>query len=136
MDRNIIIGAAGFLLICLISSISGAPSGTKEETNDEELLILRLAKLLDPIRDLSRRAGALEELVEKATSGSDESSSAEFQKRQGAWDQVDYGWGGGRFGKRQTHGKRYDMYGMSGRFGRDVSRALLDSGAVSSEEQS
>jgi len=135
MDKNLVIGAAGFLLLCLISSITAAPSGTKDETSDPELF-LRLAKLVDPIRDLSRRAVALEELLEKATSGSDESASAEFQKRQGAWDQVDYGWGGGRFGKRQTHGKRYDMYGMSGRFGRDVSRALLDSGAVSSDEQS
>ena len=40
--------------------------------------------------------------------------------QQGAWD-MDYGWGGGRFGKRAPS-KRYDMYGIGGRFGRDVSR--------------
>ena len=47
-------------------------------------------------------------------------------KRQPAWD-LDYGWGGGRFGKRSEGrptrggGKQYDMYNFGGRFGRDVS---------------
>jgi len=135
MDRLFTIGAACFFVVCLISSVISAPSATKDDSAEDDLLVLRLARILEPVQELARRAVALEELVEKAASG-DESASSEFVKRQGAWDQQDYGWGGGRFGKRQSHGKRYDMYGMSGRFGRDVSRALLESGAISSDEQS
>ena len=119
MDKNLVIGVAFFLIACLISSILAAPAVKVDATTDEDMLFLhKLAKILEPIHDLNRRAGALEELVQKATSDSEEAASSEYQKRQGAWDQVDYGWGGGRFGKRQTHGKRYDMYGLSGRFGR------------------
>lgn len=100
-----------------------APAAQKDGgPTDDELLVL--ARLLAPIRELSERAGALESLVEKAAGGDD--SLFTEMKRQGAWDQ-DYGWGGGRFGKRTNHGKRYDMYGMSGRFGRDVSRASRNS---------
>ncbi len=41
---------------------------------------------------------------------------------------MDYGWGGGRFGKRsgQEAPKRYDMYGNYGRFGRDVDHVDAD----------
>ena len=35
-------------------------------------------------------------------------------------DMLDYGWGGGRFGKRSADKKRFDLYGSAGRFGRDV----------------
>ena len=104
--------------LAILTSALAAPSGQKEDAlADEESLIF--AKLLGPVRELAERAGALEILLEKAAQG-DDAAFTELAKRQGAWD-MDYGWGGGRFGKR-GHGKRYDMYGMSGRFGRDVSR--------------
>ncbi len=48
--------------------------------------------------------------------------AAEVHKRQQQWEAMDYGWGGGRFGKRagaDAVPKRYDMYGSYGRFGRD-----------------
>jgi hypothetical protein len=48
------------------------------------------------------------------------------EEKRSKWE-MERGWGGGRFGKRQqwaSSGRNYDMYGMGGRFGRNVDRVL------------
>jgi len=51
-------------------------------------------------------------LRESGTSFADD-TGVDAIKREAAWD-MDYGWGGGRFGKRM------DSLGIAGRFGRSV----------------
>jgi len=130
MDRNIMSALTATLTFCALLHLSqSAPasshkSAVERSTRDDEMMIL--SKLIEPIRELSERAGQLETLVAKATNDDDMFSGPGKRQGKAAWD-MDYGWGGGRFGKRNElgaggQGKRYDMYGMSGRFGRDVSR--------------
>ncbi|KAK2141978.1 hypothetical protein LSH36_1009g01006 [Paralvinella palmiformis] len=103
------------------SIAASAPSDvqTKKE-------ILFLAKIVAPLREIAREAEQLASLVERVAAEGD--LGLELAKRQGAWD-MDYGWGGGRFGKRGSgtstsqSGKRYDSFGIAGRFGRSVENA-------------
>jgi hypothetical protein len=122
MMTNYVAGLVAFMALCVLCVIS-APA-TRDEESSQEIKFRYLKKFVDDLR-------VMVDNVNKLTSG--EISLDEMTKRQGkqsgAWD-MDYGWGGGRFGKRnsgntnsQAGAKRYDMYGMTGRFGRDVSRA-------------
>ena len=98
-------------------SSAGDAAPSKQET-------LFLARLLRPVRELANQASQIEAIIEDAV------SKGMPTKRQGAgWD-MDYGWGGGRFGKRAEAKKRYDMYGMGGRFGRDVDHIDTDAANV------
>ena len=103
--------------VCLAWA-AAAPAATNHArpSKDEALFISRLVA---PMRDLANRASEIEALLEEVA------SNGVPEKRQGGWD-MDYGWGGGRFGKRAEAKKRYDMYGMGGRFGRDVDHIDTD----------
>lgn len=124
-------------LICVVTA---ATSSQEEEEADKEVRkqeLFLLAKLLHPskLRQSNRASLALNDLDLEKGLGNKE----EMKKRQGAWD-MDYGWGGGRFGKRADmldygwgggrFGKRADMldYGWGGgRFGKR-SGDMLDYG--------
>jgi len=117
------------LVLGLICVAVAAPSKEEEEegreVRKEELYLL--AKLLHPNSPRAKDRANLSK------------GKAGLDKRQGAWD-MDYGWGGGRFGKRADmldygwgggrFGKRAEMldYGWGGgRFGKR-SGDMLDYG--------
>ncbi|ELT92762.1 hypothetical protein CAPTEDRAFT_228037 [Capitella teleta] len=113
----------------LVAQMCAASVSTDDSENvRNEILIL--AKLLRPIRQLAGRLEDLESIIERAAT--DREFAMEVAKRQGAaWD-MDYGWGGGRFGKRDSgkrtsdSSKRYDAFGLGGRFGRSVDHVDLE----------
>ena len=112
------------MAVGLIAIAAAVPA----KKSDDNQRLLFLAKLLTPLRELSKRAGQLEGLISDAAQD-DSQLAAELHKRQQQWEVMDYGWGGGRFGKRamgQEAPKRYDMYGNYGRFGRDVDHVDAD----------
>lgn len=101
-----------FVTFFLFTSASEADPSTKTQS-------VHLSKVLDEIRrlsDLNRLLDLEAQQVigdgRRSTSDRGSSSSLE-QKRQASLD-MDYGWGGGRFGKRM------DTLGIAGRFGRSV----------------
>lgn len=115
-------------LIAVAAAVPAKKSERAAAVDNRQLLFL--AKLLTPLKELSKRAGQLEGLISDAAEG-DTELAAELHKRQQQWEVMDYGWGGGRFGKRapavgQEAPKRYDMYGNYGRFGRDVDHVDAD----------
>ncbi len=118
--------AVGLLVVA--SAVPAKKTTESEPESDQNLMFL--AKLLHPLRELARRASQLEGLVSAAME-KDSDFAAELHKRQQQWEAMDYGWGGGRFGKRAGGAdavpKRYDMYGSYGRFGRDVDHVDPDS---------
>ena len=117
--KNQSIAVLSLVAIGLIAIAAAVPA-KKSQQNDHQLMFL--AKLLTPLKELSKRAGQLEGLISDAAQD-DTELAAELHKRQQQWEVMDYGWGGGRFGKRamgQEAPKRYDMYGNYGRFGRDT----------------
>ena len=116
--------AALVLVLCAVGT-EGASVAENDVTAKKELLFL--AKILAPLKELAREALELSSFVERVAT--DRDFAMDMTKRQGAWD-MDYGWGGGRFGKRgsstNTGGqsaKRYDSFGIAGRFGRSVDNA-------------
>ena len=132
--------ALSVLVFGVLCMVTAAPSGSamKDDidtvSTEEQLLtnkeLMFLLELVAPLKRLSQDADYIQKLVERmAHMNGDhekvENLVGEIYKRQGQWD-MDYGWGGGRFGKRgggsdgKASSKRYDMYGMSGRFGRDL----------------
>ena len=122
--KNQSIAVLSLVAVGLIAIAAAVP--TKKSDDNQRLLFL--AKLLTPLRELSKRAGQLEGLISDAAQD-DSQLAAELHKRQQQWEVMDYGWGGGRFGKRamgQEAPKRYDMYGNYGRFGRDVDHVDAD----------
>lgn len=101
-----------FVTFFLFASASEDDPSTKTQS-------VHLSKVLDEIRrlsDLNRLLDLEAQQVvgdgRRSASGRGGSSSLE-QKRQASLD-MDYGWGGGRFGKRM------DNLGIAGRFGRSV----------------
>lgn len=108
------------LAACVLGVAAAAPAASDQKRPSKEQVIL--ARLMAAIKYLAIEADDLEAFVEKATSSLDLSG---VEKRQ-AWE-MDYGWGGGRFGKRGDSQKRYDAYGIAGRFGRDVDHVDSDS---------
>lgn len=105
---------------CLRSSTAAPTSKAVVKPSAEELLFL--ARLMAPLKELSQDVQRIQSFVEQVTRNRNMLMTG-LSKRQPAWD-LDYGWGGGRFGKRSerpTRAKQYDMYNFGGRFGRDVS---------------
>ena len=122
--KNQSIAVLSLMAVGLIAIAAAVPA----KKSDDNQRLLFLAKLLTPLRELSKRAGQLEGLISDAAQD-DSQLAAELHKRQQQWEVMDYGWGGGRFGKRamgQEAPKRYDMYGNYGRFGRDVDHVDAD----------
>ena len=122
--KNQSIAVLSLVAVGLIAIAAAVPA----KKSDDSQRLLFLAKLLTPLRELSKRAGQLEGLISDAAQD-DSQLAAELHKRQQQWEVMDYGWGGGRFGKRamgQEAPKRYDMYGNYGRFGRDVDHVDAD----------
>ena len=122
--KNQSIAVLSLVAAGLIAIAAAVPA----KKSDDNQRLLFLAKLLTPLRELSKRAGQLEGLISDAAQD-DSQLAAELHKRQQQWEVMDYGWGGGRFGKRamgQEAPKRYDMYGNYGRFGRDVDHVDAD----------
>ena len=122
--KNQSIAVLSLVAVGLIAIAAAVPA----KKSDDNQRLLFLAKLLTPLRELSKRAGQLEGLISDAAQD-DSQLAAELHKRQQQWEVMDYGWGGGRFGKRamgQEAPKRYDMYGNYGRFGRDVDHVDAD----------
>lgn len=107
----------GAIVLALCAHLSEGTSSSAIESDSVKGEIYILAKLLGPIRQLTNRLEDIEAIIERAAT--DHEFAMEVAKRQGgAWD-MDYGWGGGRFGKRDSN-KRYDAFGLGGRFGRSV----------------
>jgi len=122
MQKIICSVLAVILAVCAVHAIA-APSQTADagsKTAKQEVYIL--ARILQPLRQVVANAKELEEVIKELHS----KVGGDMSKRQSAWD-LDYGWGGGRFGKRGDAKKRYDMYGFGGgRFGRDVDHVDVD----------
>lgn len=120
--NTLIASMLAVLLAACTLHVSAAPSPTSsQKASKQELYIL--AKILQPLRQLVNDATELEAVIVKELPNA---KISEAVKRQSAWD-LDYGWGGGRFGKRGEAKKRYDMYGFGGgRFGRDVDHVDVD----------
>ena len=96
------------------TSLALADSSTSDIKNEVDVL----RKFSNELREMADLTRALEFSLQKTnrvtgTVGGDEMTSAE--KREAAWD-MDYGWGGGRFGKRR------DSLGLAGRFGRRTNK--------------
>jgi len=83
----------------------GSPSGSSSS--------LVLAKILQDSKQISELIRLLQTYSHQGTVSDD---GIREGKREAAWD-MDYGWGGGRFGKRM------DSLGIAGRFGRSVDRS-------------
>lgn len=98
------------ILACTLVLSAGTASGNIDQASKSQTV--RLTKLLDEVRRLSELNRLIELKVQQALLGADGGSLAD-QKREASWD-MDYGWGGGRFGKRM------DSLGIAGRFGRSV----------------
>ena len=117
--KNQLLYTALSLLGLAVVWAAAAPSDTSDTASSKQEALF-LARLLRPVRGLAKQASQLEAILDDAA------SKVTLSKRQGAgWD-MDYGWGGGRFGKRSQDKKPYDMYGMGGRFGRDVDHVDSD----------
>ena len=122
--KNQSIAVLSLVAVGLFAIAAAVPAKKADDSHQ----LMFLAKLLTPLRELSKRAGQLEGLISDAAQD-DSQLAAELHKRQQQWEVMDYGWGGGRFGKRamgQEAPKRYDMYGNYGRFGRDVDHVDSD----------
>ena len=105
---------------CHVFAAPSAPSTETRKVTKQDLYVF--ARILQPLRNLVADANELEAVIAKELPN----KVGELAKRQSAWD-LDYGWGGGRFGKRGDAKKRYDMYGFGGgRFGRDVDHVNMD----------
>lgn len=101
------------------TSASGVDPPTKAQQS------VRLSRVMDEIRRLSDLGRLLDLKVQQAVVGGGDGRGGppmadlgsleqqQQQKREASWD-MDYGWGGGRFGKRM------DTLGIAGRFGRSV----------------
>ena len=109
------------LVACLLGQalVTAASADTVDKRPSKEQLVLY--RLVSSIQNLAQEADDLQAFIEKAAG---ELDLGELAKRQ-AWE-MDYGWGGGRFGKRSDGKKRYDAYGMAGRFGRDTAHVKSD----------
>jgi len=88
------------------------PTGVRPPKKSTTLLLTKILEDPEQARELVRLLEALEGR-RRAGTGGHRDTSEETRKREAAWD-MDYGWGGGRFGKRM------DSLGMAGRFGRSV----------------
>jgi len=86
-----------------ISSSTGNPSSVV------------LAKILQDSKQITELIRLLTQHRALQEGGQEGLLKGEEQKREAAWD-MDYGWGGGRFGKRM------DSLGIAGRFGRSVDK--------------
>jgi len=110
---------------CLRLATGSTTSKEAVKPSPEELLFL--ARLMAPLKELSQDVRRIQSFVEQVTRNRNILVTG-LSKRQPAWD-LDYGWGGGRFGKRSerpTRAKQYDMYNFGGRFGRDVSHVATE----------
>lgn len=104
------------LLACTLVLSAGTVQGSTIDQASSKSQTVRLTKLLDEVRRLSELNRLVELKVQGALLGPDGGPSSlqgEQGKRETSWD-MDYGWGGGRFGKRM------DSLGIAGRFGRSV----------------
>ena len=125
--KNQCVAVLSLMAVGLVVLAAAVPAKKSAQGVDDQQLLF-LAKLLSPLRELSKRAGQLEGIISDAAQDNTP-LAAELHKRQQQWEAMDYGWGGGRFGKRnspQDAPKRYDMYGAMGRFGRDVDHVDAD----------
>lgn len=111
MKNQVLYTVLSLFAVCIAWSFAAPAASQDAAPNKDEALFL--ARLLRPVRDLSNQASQIEALIEDAVR-----KGLPTKRQSAGWD-MDYGWGGGRFGKR-AESKRYDMYGMGGRFGRDV----------------
>lgn len=99
------------ILACTLVLSAGTVTGNTDQASKSQTI--RFTKLLDEVRRLSELNRLVELKVQQALLGVDGGALAEHEKREASWD-MDYGWGGGRFGKRM------DSLGIAGRFGRSV----------------
>lgn len=119
---SIVIGSTLVFLVSFVyfSSTSASAGVVDPPTKTQSV---RLSRVMDEIRRLSDLGRLLDLKVQQAVIGDGRGSpmmpdlgsleQQQQQKREAAWD-MDYGWGGGRFGKRM------DTLGIAGRFGRSV----------------
>lgn len=111
-----------FLVSVFVFSSTSASAGVVDPPTKTQSVV-RLSRVMDEIRRLSDLGRLLDLKVQQAVIGDGRGSpmmpdlgsleQQQQQKREAAWD-MDYGWGGGRFGKRM------DTLGIAGRFGRSV----------------
>jgi len=92
----------------------GLPDGTGSTSGSSSSLVL--ARILQDSKQISELIRLLQTYNSRPRSGNQDEVLREDNKREAAWD-MDYGWGGGRFGKRM------DSLGIAGRFGRSVDRS-------------
>jgi len=104
-----------FILSAVLAS-TGAdlPSSTDYRANPSNPSSIILAKVMQDSKQITELIRLLSHQKAFLESSQDGSLKGDDQKREAAWD-MDYGWGGGRFGKR-------DSLGFAGRFGRSVDK--------------
>ena len=125
-----------FGMMCF-STATPTNSGIKDELDkvslDDQLIsnneLMFLLKLISPRKNVVSYADRPRKVINPIAHDGESRQEMEdivggIFKRNEKWN-MDYGWGGGRYGKREAadskiSSKRYDMYGMSGRFGRDL----------------
>jgi len=93
----------GLLVVVMLTTVATAESSAAERGGDRAAAVEALARALQRYRRPARVADQ------------QDGDWTDANKREAALD-VDYGWGGGRFGKRRMA----DRLGMGGRFGRSV----------------
>ncbi len=117
--KNYIVCLIAWLAVCIMCVLSAPAAKDQAQTSHQDTY----RALKRYFADLRGNTNVIESILHKLENG-DSVSLNEMAKRQGAWD-MDYGWGGGRFGKRDNSNSdlganRYDVYDISGRFERDV----------------
>jgi len=108
----------GLLAVLAMTSLVTSESSSAERGGGEETAAA-VEALARALQHYGHSAGHLP--------GAPAADWAEEQKREAALD-VDYGWGGGRFGKRRMA----DRLGIAGRFGRSVDVVARRSAAAAS----
>lgn len=113
---SILVGAllAGSILSALLAaSAAELISQVDYSSNPSNPSSIVLAKILQDSKQITDLIRLLSH--QRAVQEGSQEGEQEKRDNQAAWD-MDYGWGGGRFGKRM------DSLGIAGRFGRSVDK--------------
>jgi hypothetical protein len=99
-------------VFCSCTRLHDGPADSNANDDDSAAALISESNLARILAEVPRRSAG--PLHGRLTSDDWPAAGRGAQKR----DDVDYGWGGGRFGKRRTG----DALGIAGRFGRSVEK--------------